>query len=177
MTTKKKKSGARIVGTELYPYIKDAAGKPLCRFCKGPITPPRYTFCSDDCVHEYKIRVDREYARRLVLKRDKGVCQCCRLNTLELHHRVHKRAYMCNRRSQKRRQYFDRRFEGIHGFRPRSLGGPYWEMDHKVPVANGGARLGLENLQTLCLRCHYQKTADHARQRMKKKPQRGKKGR
>jgi 5-methylcytosine-specific restriction protein A len=174
MAARKKK--ARIVGSDLYPYIKDKDGKPLCRFCKGPIKPPRYTFCSDECVHEYKIRANREYARALVLKRDHGVCQCCGLNAVALHHKVHKRAYLCNRRP-KRRPHFARRFEGIHGFKPRAPGGPYWEMDHKIPVANGGARLGLDNLQTLCLRCHYKKTADHARQRLKKKPQRGKKGR
>lgn len=173
---RKSRKKPRIVGTDLYPYIKDPKGNPLCRFCKGSIAPPRYTFCSDECVHQYKIRTDREYSRRLVFKRDRGVCQCCGLDTLGLFHRVLKRHRIINHGRKKTRP-FKTRFEGIHKFKPRHPGAPYWEMDHKVPVANGGARLGLENLQTLCLRCHYKKTAEHAKQRAEKKNQRGKKGR
>lgn len=40
-----------------------------------------------------------------------------------------------------------------------------WEMDHIVPVEHGGGGCGLDNLQTLCLRCHKAKTAEQARQR------------
>jgi 5-methylcytosine-specific restriction endonuclease McrA len=34
----------------------------------------------------------------------------------------------------------------------------WWETDHIVPVAQGGGACGLENLQTLCYRCHQAKT-------------------
>lgn len=40
-----------------------------------------------------------------------------------------------------------------------------WEMDHIVPVVEGGGGCGLENLRTLCLRCHRDATAQLARRR------------
>jgi 5-methylcytosine-specific restriction protein A len=33
------------------------------------------------------------------------------------------------------------------------------EVDHIVPISRGGDRLRLDNLQTLCHRCHSKKTA------------------
>ena len=43
-----------------------------------------------------------------------------------------------------------REFEREWGFR-RSL----WDADHIVPVAQGGGECGLENMRTLCLKCHH----------------------
>ncbi len=40
-------------------------------------------------------------------------------------------------------------------YRPQSG----WEADHIVPVCQGGGRLGLSNLRTLCWPCHHQQTA------------------
>ncbi len=37
--------------------------------------------------------------------------------------------------------------------------GRWWDADHIRPVAEGGGVCGLDNLQTLCLACHRQKTA------------------
>lgn len=34
-----------------------------------------------------------------------------------------------------------------------------WEMDHRVPVVEGGGDCGLENLRTLCWACHRRETA------------------
>ena len=33
-----------------------------------------------------------------------------------------------------------------------------WQADHILEVVNGGGACGLDNLQTLCLRCHTSKT-------------------
>lgn len=33
-----------------------------------------------------------------------------------------------------------------------------WEVDHKIPVSKGGGILGVENLITLCLKCHWKKS-------------------
>lgn len=40
-----------------------------------------------------------------------------------------------------------------------------WDMDHIVPVSEGGGACGLENLRTLCLPCHKQHTAELAAKR------------
>lgn len=34
-------------------------------------------------------------------------------------------------------------------------------VDHITPIARGGSRLGLHNLQSLCIYCHGRKTATH----------------
>jgi len=34
-----------------------------------------------------------------------------------------------------------------------------WEMDHIIPVSEGGGSCGLDNLRTLCIRCHKAETA------------------
>ena len=33
-----------------------------------------------------------------------------------------------------------------------------WQADHIIPVVEGGGCCGLDNLQTLCIRCHKQDT-------------------
>ena len=33
-----------------------------------------------------------------------------------------------------------------------------WEMDHIVPVIEGGGMCGIDNLRTLCIRCHKKET-------------------
>jgi 5-methylcytosine-specific restriction endonuclease McrA len=44
-----------------------------------------------------------------------------------------------------------------------------WEMDHIVPVVEGGGGCGLGNLRTLCLACHRAETAELARRRARKR--------
>jgi 5-methylcytosine-specific restriction enzyme A len=40
-----------------------------------------------------------------------------------------------------------------------------WEMDHIVPVVEGGGSCGIENLRTLCRACHRRETACLAKRR------------
>lgn len=39
-----------------------------------------------------------------------------------------------------------------------------WEADHIIPLHRGGPN-AMENLQTLCVPCHREKSADEARER------------
>ncbi len=52
-----------------------------CTWCGGPVKAPRRTWCSDACVREFDQRCDPNQLRRHVLKRDKGVCAACGLDT------------------------------------------------------------------------------------------------
>ena len=52
-------------------------GRALCRWCGVEVPKGRRSFCSDDCVHEHKLRSDPGYLREQVFQRDFGVCALC----------------------------------------------------------------------------------------------------
>lgn len=97
---------------------------------------------------------DPGYARQKVWERDEGVCALCGLDTVALEAEWRSLPYL---------EREDFLFERI-GVR-RSAHYSLWEADHIVPVVEGGGGTGLENLRTLCLRCHRAETAKLARRR------------
>lgn len=115
-----------------------------CRRCGAEVPPRRYTFCSDTCVHEWKLRTDPAYLRSAVFERDRGVCALCGLDTEAM------------RRDKRKLDYAARRqFEKDWGGRTF-----LWDADHVLPVVEGGGECGLANMRTLCLKCHRTVTAD-----------------
>jgi 5-methylcytosine-specific restriction endonuclease McrA len=94
------------------------------------------------------MRTDASYLRQLVLKRDKGICHLCRVNTLSAFLRLKKA------RGKSRAEMLV--FWGLKKLNRRSL----WDADHILPVAEGGGECDLRNLRTLCLRCHRLATAE-----------------
>lgn len=140
---------ARKADPSLWEIKKNAEGKPLCRMCSGVVKPPRRSFCGEACVHEYKIRSDIRYARRQVRKRDKGVCAICKVNTKEQEKEVWKLATHAQRVVK----------AAEFGVPKHRVGDSYWDMDHIIPVSEGGGASGLENLRTLCIPCHKKETA------------------
>ena len=61
-------------------------GLPLCRWCELEILPKRRrTFCSDFCVHQWRLRTDPGYLRDQVFARDRGVCQLCQADTVAIY--------------------------------------------------------------------------------------------
>ena len=167
---------------------KGPDGRPLCRWCGKSVSPPRRTFCSDSCVHEWRLRSDPGYVRGLVLKRDHGVCALCKLNTLALRDRwnaiavAHPVVRHFNRyasirpdgdwrngphypievgpimREALRHNIWPRRVEAILNGRTP------WEADHIVPLVKKGGH-GLDNVRTLCVGCHDLETKKLNRRR------------
>ncbi len=128
----------------------NAAGEPICRWCHAPVKKPRRTFCSDDCVHQWRIRSSPSYVRKEVKKRDRGVCQSCGFDV-----RAAERAWRLQKPSGTDR----RARKAWRALKPR------WEADHIVPVADGGGECGLENYRLLCRTCHLAITLAWRRQR------------
>lgn len=128
---------------------KNAEGQNLCRYCSGVVKPPRRSFCSASCVHEWKIRSHTRYARGCVRKRDKGVCVLCKLDCTKLRKDLNSLPPAA--------RYAKAAELGIpkHLAYRKSL----WQMDHIIPVSEGGGSCGLENLRTLCISCHQKETA------------------
>ena len=134
MSTRRHKQGGWCEPAKL---PKDAEGFTLCRYYNEAIQPGsgRRTFCSSECVDEWKIRTDAGHARYMVWRRDQGVCAACGVDTVQ---------DVISRTG-----------------RPRSnnwKNGDLWQADHIVPVAEGGGECGLEGLRTLCTACHLKAT-------------------
>src|SRR5258705_8277587 len=56
---------------------------PLCRWCDLEIIAKRRrTFCSDYCVHQWRLRTDPGYLRDQVFARDHGICAVCHIDTI-----------------------------------------------------------------------------------------------
>jgi len=142
MSTNRKKQGGWVGRTK----ERGAHGRGICRWCRTEVPQGRRTFCSDSCVHEWRLRTDPGYLRRQVFARDRGLCAVCGLNTIEFYRRF--QLIPVRKRTALRRQL------DLHAGR-RS----FWDADHIVPVAEGGGECDLSNLRTLCIWCHQEHTA------------------
>lgn len=132
-------------------------GRPCCRQCGTEVKPPRRTFCSAACVHEWKVRTSSSYAKRQVYLRDKGVCKSCQIDTKV----VAAELWEIRLLQGEGQEILTKRLHGIPASRKvwrRKYGGGLWDLDHIVPVKDGGGSCGIENMQTLCIPCHRTKT-------------------
>lgn len=124
-------------------WVKDRR-RGLCRRCGAAVPKGRLTFCSAECVHQWKLRTDSGYLREQVFARDRGVCALCGVDTEAL------------RRDKRKLDFAARRqFEKQWGRR-----GSLWDADHVLPVSQGGGECDLSNLRSLCLLCHRRVTAE-----------------
>lgn len=106
-------------------------GRCLCRRCSTEVPKGKITFCSKECVDQWQIRTSAWFARQKVWERDKGVCAVCSVDTC-----------------------------AVTGRTNRARGtGDLWQADHILPVVEGGGESGLDNLRTLCTKCHREATA------------------
>ncbi len=144
-TKRRTMPGGRVDPKEL---PQGPTGRHLCRWCALEVPPRRSTFCSEYCVHEWKLRSDPGYLRDHVLRRDKGICAICRVDTVAAW--IHIKKTKHDRRGRLLQAW------GLTQLTRRSL----WDADHILPVVMGGGECDLSNLRTLCLRCHKKATAE-----------------
>jgi 5-methylcytosine-specific restriction protein A len=132
-------------------------GRALCRRCQTEVPKGRRSFCSDGCVHEWKLRTQPDYLRTHVFTRDRGRCAGCGLDTEDISRRLRSLP----------------RSEGLRLLTrlgmPDCLKRTLWEAHHVKAVVEGGGACGLDNLRTLCVSCHRRwTTVSQARIRAKK---------
>lgn len=123
-------------------------GRGLCRWCSLEVPRGRFTFCSEFCVHEWKLRSQPAYLREQVFKRDGGICADCGTDTVAAARKL--------RYSRGANRHALLAYWGLRRYTRKSL----WDADHIVPVAEGGGECDLDNLRTLCLRCHRMATLE-----------------
>ncbi|MBL8213300.1 MAG: HNH endonuclease [Bryobacterales bacterium] len=138
-STKRKLEGGWVDPADL---PKGENGRALCRWCSLEVPKGRRTFCSDFCVHEWKLRSNPGYLRECLLKRDRGICAMCGADTLQ--------DWRILKRSRGERRVLLLGKWGMTRLHRKSL----WDADHILPVHQGGGECDLSNLRTLCLRCH-----------------------
>lgn len=167
------------------PLVRGPNGRWMCRCgCGREVQPPRRTFFSAECKDQWLIRHHPGYARDRVWKRDKGICarcgfdtQACRRELDDLWVKTYWRppyrpdsphwftqSQIDRVQDEAWKAYCARRKQLIQEGR-LDCRGHLWEANHIVPVVEGGADLGLDNLETLCLRCHKEETRKLARRR------------
>ena len=128
-----------------------------CRFCNKIVYPPRRTMCSKECAHELRLRTSGKYLRNFTYKRDKGICNLCKTDTkiisqtalILLNNNLVEEFDIflkLNRISKKRKIW------------KKKNGGGLWDADHIITVKDGGGQCGMNNIQTLCIKCHKNKT-------------------
>lgn len=128
-------------------------GRPLCRWCNLEVPPGRQTFCSEYCVNEWRLRTDPGYLREQVFARDHGICAGC---SVDAH-----RAWLELKRARGGHRLKLLAHWGLKSVHRKTL----WDADHIVPVVEGGGQCDLDNIRTLCLRCHRQATQELRRRR------------
>jgi 5-methylcytosine-specific restriction protein A len=148
-----------VYTSSVEPVRVGADGRALCRWCGTAVAGRRRTFCSDPCVHEWRLRSSTSYLRDCVLERDRGICAVCGLDTLRLRRSVMRLPFAT--RMLKIRELIGK---GAAARGRRT----WWEADHIVPVVEGGDS-GLDNVRTLCLPCHREETAA-LRERLRSRP-------
>lgn len=156
-------------------------GRRCCRACGKEVPKGRRTLCSRSCVEAHLVKTSPSFTRRLLLKRDKGVCAGCRLDTLSVVGAIqtleHLERMNVDRQASGRKHFPRSMSESIRQIKValglmwtgrRSL----WDADHIVSVVEGGGECSIENYQTLCVWCHREKTAklaaDLAEKRLEK---------
>src|SRR6266700_7685444 len=146
-------SGGR---TSRNALAKGPHGLPLCRWCDLEIIAKRRrTFCSDYCVHQWRLRTDSGYLRDQVFARDRGRCALCGIDTVA--------AYNALKRSRGAARTAGL---SLYGMKTVTSRRSLWDADHILPVVEGGGQCDLDNLRTLCLRCHRVATME-LRERMR----------
>lgn len=144
---------------------RGANGHRLCRFCKNEVQPPRRTFCGNKCVHEWKLRSDVKYLRHYVYERDLGKCALCKVDTRYQKIRIEDLLYESNKSKIDRNYKAYLKTLNITEFESQKS---IWHADHIKPVKMGGGESGLENIRTLCVKCHKLVTKSQIKNAKKK---------
>lgn len=144
-----------LKGAKHHQIKTDKNGNVLCRWCKGVVSPPRKTYCSKECVHEWKLRSSGSYLRKCIFKRDKGICAGCSLDTTKI-----TKGFRRPLKNESKAQWIKRVALVRKQYNIPKHRVTFWDANHILAVAEKGGQSGLLNFETLCLRCHQLHTKD-----------------
>lgn len=134
--------------------------KKECTWCGAAVPKGRLTWCSDGCLEEFYIRCSPSHQRELIYRRDGAVCRICQRD-IEKCQRVARKVMGSRWRSPDADNV---KIAETLGFG----GGGWYQIDHIVPVIEGGGLCGGDNLRLVCGACHQEVTRQLAGRRAKK---------
>lgn len=141
--------------------IRGPNGRRCCKWCGTEVSGRRTVWCSDKCVDEMLVRVSQSHVRRVAWKRDKGICAQCGMDCTKLKRAIRGMSHTLRREVV--------RILGIPHYRRGTL----WHADHIVPVVEGGGKLGVSNIRTLCWWDHRAVTVKLHRKRLNERRKTG----
>lgn len=167
----------------LIPVVR-ADGQRPCRWCKGPVPKPKRNWCGDPkCVDAWRFRTDPAFFRATVAREKGTTCAHCGLDTAPLDPCFLIQQLLLTTdatrvdpawRTWTERPETDRagllyplsHWTGLllDAMAWRASANvparePAWQVDHIIPVADGGPYFDMDNLQVLCAPCHRIKSS------------------
>jgi 5-methylcytosine-specific restriction endonuclease McrA len=142
------------------PTDTGPTGRPLCRCgCGLEVLPPRRSWRSDECLDRVRLRCDWSVVTKHVYELDKGLCRICGCHPETL-------------RAAVREALADGHTAALE--QAKADGWPrvtrkWYEIDHFIPVSDGGGSEGRRNLRVLCFRCHAVRSREQTRARAEKR--------
>lgn len=125
----------------------------LCPWCLCPRDSERRRW-HQACVDEWD-SLNPSTQRHEVRRRDKGICATCGRDCLKLAKKIDARLHSWDISAVRFYGFLKKLRIPFKNMREvRAL----WEMDHIIPVVEGGAMAGIANMRTLCRCCHLKET-------------------
>lgn len=176
--------------------IRRAMGRAsrTCTWCGRPAGKGRSTWCSDACVESFelvcrpaRVAAKIEYACETALRTDRDARLCCELCGRDVLAKLKVVRWLgrrkiaegwreyrgprnrLGRKARRRKKRAERALSWLRwreGW--RKLDARQWELDHTVPVCEGGGCCGPEGLRVLCVPCHRRVTRELAARRARK---------
>ena len=136
-----------------------------CTWCGQKVAKGRSTWCGDECVLAFKLRCDQGTQRRIVTERDGGICRQCGRDTVAEENGFQTESEW--RRPHETKESFEERRILLveRQFASGYARGRWREVDHIVPIIEGGGLCGPEGLRLLCGACHHEATTQLAGRR------------
>lgn len=135
-----------------------------CAYCGVPIVGRRKKWCGKTCGYQAFTEVmarrgNSKALRELALERDNGICAKCGVDSLKLYRILSAAegvAYWDDARLHPNRPHFILLKDLVQklGY---GLVQTLWQADHIIEVRHGGSH-EMDNIQTLCIKCHKLKT-------------------
>lgn len=137
-----------------------------CTWCGALVKKGRRTWCSDACVTAFNLRCSPNHARSYVIARDRDICQLCGFMTYGAQAARRRAIEVLRSRDMTPYAYQValREIDELYHF----ARGVHREVDHTVPVIEGGGLCRVEDLRLVCGTCHARETAVLAGRRSKR---------